>query len=48
MLQYLTNAPEGPHTWKLTTGNDLDTRKKNILNHAQYMLFHKFASVVFK
>ena len=43
----LQMPPKAPHTWKLTTGNNLDTRKSN-LSHALDMHFYKFASVVFK
>ena len=44
----LQMPPKAPHTWNLTTGNNLDTRKGN-LSHTLDMLFlYKFASVVFK
>ena len=45
--QCVTNAPKAPHTWKLTTGNNLDSRESSV-SHAWDMLFHKFTSVVFK
>ena len=34
MLQNVTNAPKAPHTWKLTTGNDFDTKKAIQVMHS--------------